>query len=215
MASGSLHVPVAIILLGGGLLACFWGYRLLRPLLAAYGFIGGAIGATLFIDGLQTWVAVIVTLAAGLAGALVAVLTYLAGVALFGAALGAVLLNAVSAAPEPDLWFVLGACLTGALLALAVRRYVLILATSFGGAWTTLVGALALAGNSAAVAAAGGNLEALPPVADPRAQLWFVVGWCGLGATAMLIQLRDLASRLRDGAEEGQLERRRTDRRKK
>ena len=190
-------------------------YRLLRPLLAAYGFIGGAIAATLFIEDLQTWVAVVVTLAAGLAGALVAVLTYLAGVALFGAALGAVLLNAVTPAQGPDVWFVLGACLAGALLALAVRRYVLILATSFGGAWTTLVGALALTGNRAAVAAAGGDLEALPPVADPRAQLWFVAGWCGLGAAAMLVQLRDVGRRLRDGTDETQVERRHADRRKK
>ena len=42
MASVSFHVPVAIILLGAGLVACFFGLRLLHTLLAVYGFVAGA-----------------------------------------------------------------------------------------------------------------------------------------------------------------------------
>ena len=197
MGSISLHVPVAIILLGGGLLACFVGYRLLRTLLALYGFIGGVVIASMFVGQLETWLAIVATIAAGLAGSVVAVVAYLAGVALLGAGMGAVVLNVAWSARggEPNAWLVLVVCLVSALLALAVRRYVLIIATSFGGAWTAIVGGMALAGNSAAVAAATGNVEQLPPLADADANLGFVLGWCGLGGLAVFFQLRDMFRR--------------------
>ncbi len=90
-----------------------------------------------------------------------------------------------------------------------VRRYVLIFATAFGGAWTAIVGGLALAGNSAGVAAASGDLQRLPPVGDPRANIEFVLGWAVLGALAMLVQLRDVGRRrLRKQQIEAQLARR-------
>ena len=210
MAWVSFHVPVAIILLGGGLLACFLGYRLLRTLLALYGFIGGVVIATMFVGQLETWLAIVATLAGGVAGSVLAVMAYLAGVAVLGAGLGAVVLNVgwSHRGGEPNVWIVVVACLAGALLTLAVRRYVLILATSFGGAWTALVGGLALAGNSAAVAAATGNVEQLPPVADARTHLTFVLGWFGLGALAALVQMRDMfRRRLRNERVEKQMAR--------
>ena len=210
MAWVSFHVPVAIILLGGGLLACFLGYRLLRTLLALYGFIGGVVIATMFVGQLETWLAIVATLAGGVAGSVLAVMAYLAGVAVLGAGLGAVVLNVGWSyrGGEPNVWIVVVACLAGALLTLAVRRYVLILATSFGGAWTALVGGLALAGNSAAVAAATGNVEQLPPVADARTHLTFVLGWFGLGALAALVQMRDMfRRRLRNERVEKQMAR--------
>ena len=197
MASISLHVPVAIILLGGGLLACFVGYRLLRTLLALYGFIGGVVIASMFVGQLETWLAIVATIAAGLVGSVVAVVAYLAGVALLGAGMGAVVLNVAwsTRGGEPNMLLVLAVCLVCALLALAARRYVLIIATSFGGAWTAIVGGMALAGNSAAVAAATGNVGQLPPMADGRANLGFVLGWCGLGGLAVFFQLRDMFRR--------------------
>ena len=189
MPSVSLHVPVAIILLGGGLLACFLGYRLLRTLLAVYGFVGGVIVATLFVDQLETWVAVIATIGGGVVGAVAAIGAYLAGVALIGAGLAAFLLNAMMEG-EPNVWVLLAISLAGALLALAVRRYVLIVGTSFVGAWTTLVGAMALAGNTAAVAAASGDVSLVFPIAPLNGQVGFVLGWVGLGLLAALVQLR-------------------------
>ncbi len=193
----SFHIPVATILLGGGLFACFLGYRLLRTLLALYGFAGGVVIATIFVGQLETWLAIVAIIAAGVAGSVLAVMAYLAGVAVLGAGLGAVVLNVawLYRSGEPNVWVVLVVCLGGALLALAVRRYVLIIATSFGGAWTALVGGLALAGNSAAVAAATGNVEQVPPMADPRTHLGFAIGWCGLGTLAVLVQMRDMLRR--------------------
>ena len=186
---------MAIILLGGGLLACFLGYRLLRVLLALYGFIGGVMIATLFLDQFETWVSVLVTVGSGLIGSVVAIAAYLAGVALAGAGLAAFAVNTVWARleGEPMLWIVLGACLVGALLALALRRYVIIVGTSFGGAWTAIVGGLALTGHGAAIAAATGDVSQMYPLVPARGQMPFVVGWLALSGVAAMVQLRTLA----------------------
>ena len=194
MPSVSLHIPVAIILLGGGLLACFLGYRLLRVLLAVYGFVGGVMVGTLFTDELTTWVAVLVIVGGGLIGSVLSFVAYLAGVALAGAALAAFAVHAVWARVErvegePIFWVVLTVCLAGALVSLALRRYVIIVGTSFGGAWSTIVGGLALAGNTAAVAGASGDVLQLYPLVSANGHMGFVLGWVGLGALPTLIQL--------------------------
>jgi hypothetical protein len=192
MGSISIHIPVAIILLAGGLLACFLGYRLLRVLLAVYGFVVGVIVATLFVDQLETWLAVAATIAGGLVGMVLAIVAYLAGVALFGAAIGAFVVNIAwrPETAEPNVWVVLGVCLAGALVALALRHYVIMVGTSFGGAWTALVGGLALAGNSAAVAAASGDVQQVYPLVPASTQKEFAIAWFVLGGVALFVQLR-------------------------
>lgn len=192
MASVSLHVPVAIILLAGGLVSCFFGYRLLRVLLAAYGCIGGIVLAVQFGGDLELWATVLLTVGAGLAGAVLAIVAYLAGVALLGAAAGALAVNAVwtSETSEPGLWVMLGVCLAGALAALVVRRYVIIIGTSFTGSWAALVGGLALAGNSAAAAVTGGDVRQMYPLASVDGQVEFAVAWFVLAAAALVVQIR-------------------------
>ena len=198
MASVSLHLPVAIILLAGGLVSCFFGYRLLRVLLAAWGFVGGIVLAVQFGGDLELWATVLLTVVAGVAGAALAIVAYLAGVALLGAAAGALLVNAAwtSETGEPGLWLMLGVCLAGALAALALRRYVIIAGTSFGGAWAALVGGLALAGNSAAVAAAGGDVRQMYPLAPADMHLAFAVAWYVLAAVALVVQFRTRRKRV-------------------
>ena len=97
---------------------------------------------------------------------------------------------------EPNVWLVLIACLVGALLSLAARRYVLIFFTAFFGAWTVIVGALALIGNNAAVSALAGNVEYLPPVSEMRSDLGFMVAWVGLTGLAVFVQVWDGRRRL-------------------
>ena len=46
MLPATFQTPAAIVLLVGGLLACFAGYRLFRVVLAIYGFILGAMLAS-------------------------------------------------------------------------------------------------------------------------------------------------------------------------
>ncbi len=185
-------LPAAFILLAVGLLASFQGYRLFRWLLAIYGFLGGAYIALQFVGDQGPWVATGVIGAGGLAGALLFLFVYLAGVAVLGAGLGALAVSLFWSPQtgDPAVWMVVVACLVGAVAAVSLQRYVIIVGTSFGGAWTALVGALALGGHTEALAAASGDLWHLYPMAPADGQVPFAVGWIGLGLAAALVQLR-------------------------
>lgn len=167
-------------------------------LLAVYGFIGGIVLAVQFGGELELWGTVLLTIGAGLLGALLAIVAYLAGVALLGAAAGALAINAVwtSDTSEPGLWVMLGVCLAGALAALVVRRYVIIIGTSLTGAWTALVGGLALAGNSSAAAVTAGDVRQMYPLAPVDNQPEFAVAWFVLATVALVVQFRTRHKRI-------------------
>ena len=182
------QVAVAIILLVGGLLVCFLGYRLLWTVLGVYGFVFGGILANSFLDG-GTWQTVFGVFGGGLLGALVFLGAYYLGVALLGAALGALLVNLgwSQVGNEPHWVVVSGAAVAGAFAALAVRRYVIIVGTSFGGAWTALVGAFALLGDSAALAAVSGDVWEVYPL-TLVGQRGFAIAWFALSLLASVVQ---------------------------
>jgi len=193
------QVPAAIILLGllaAGLLSCFMGYRLFRWLLAVYGFVGGAYLTSLVVGVAEPWIAAAAIIGGGLVGALILLVVYLAGVAMLGAGLGAVAVSLFWSPQtgDPAVWIVVVACLVGAIIAVSLQRYVIIVSTSFGGAWTALVGALALGGDAEALAAASGDLSQLYPLAPANGQVPFAIGWFGLGLLAALVQLRATSS---------------------
>ena len=191
MAILSPQVAAAIILLAAGLVACFLGYGLFRWLLVLYGFAGGAWVTSLFVGTLSPWPAAGVVIVGGLAGAAVLLVLYLALVAVAGAGVGVLVLN-LSWPPvrgEPEAWMVILACLVGASLAVVLQRYVIIVGTAFGGAWTALVGGLALVGHPGAQAVVGGDLWQMYPLAPARGQVPFAVGWLSLGLLAALWQL--------------------------
>lgn len=201
------EVPAAIILLAAGLLACFMGYRLFRWLLGIYGFIGGAYLTSLFVETPEPWMTAAAIVGGGLVGALLLLVAYLAGVAILGAGLGALAVS-LFWTPEngnPEAWVVIVACLVGAITAVSLQRYVIIVSTSFGGAWTALVGGLALGGHAEAMAAASGDLSQVYPMAPANGQVGFAIGWFGLGLLAALVQLRgtSLARRKRRKDDDG------------
>ena len=190
MLPASYQIPAAIILLGGGLLVCFVGYRLLRVVLAVYGFVFGAIIANLFLDELETWQVISGLVGGGLLGTLALLAAYFVGVALLGAALGALIVKLIwsQLANEPHWAVVITAAGVGAFTALTLRRYVIIISTSFGGAWTALVGGLALTGDRAALAAASGDVWMVYPMTQ-TGQRGFAIAWFGLALLAAVVQL--------------------------
>ncbi len=194
----TVHMPVASILLGGGLLACFLGYRLMRVVLAVGGFVAGVILATTSIADTQTLLGVLLVIACGAAGALAAVVLYLSTVGLVGAGLAAFVLGLLMDG-DPPVWLLLATGAVGALVTLLVRREVIIVGTSFVGAWTALVGGLALAGNGAAVAAATGDVGRLFPIAPLDGQVGFALSWAMLAALAVAVQFL-ATGRTREGA---------------
>src|SRR6476659_1483601 len=94
MWPATFELPAAIVLVLGGAVACFAGYRLFRVVLAIFDFIlGAAIASSVMGPGEQTAM-IIGALVGGLAGALLLNLAYFVGVALIGAGAGAFLLHA-------------------------------------------------------------------------------------------------------------------------
>lgn len=189
MLPASFQTPAAILLLIGGLLACFAGYRIFRTVLAIYGFILGAMLASSTMGSDQTFWMVVAAIGGGLIGAVIMVFAYFLGVALLGAGIGAFVAHLIWAAlgRDPHLFIVILFAIAGALGALALQRYVIIGATSFGGAWTVIVGALALV--RPAEAAPRHDVWTLYPFNPAPGQQWVVFAWLVLGLIGAAVQV--------------------------
>ena len=117
---------------------------------------------------------------------------YFVGVALIGAGLGALVANAIwaSLGREPGVLAVILLAMAGALVALALQRHVIVISTAFGGAWTAIVGGLALAGNRVAGQAAARDDVWLAYPLDPApGQRWVIAVWLVMGLVGTLVQL--------------------------
>jgi Domain of unknown function (DUF4203) len=191
MLPATFQTPAAIIMLVGGLLACFAGYRLFRVVLAIYGFILGALLASSFMGTDQTLWMVLTWIGGGIAGALILLLAYFAGVALLGAGIGAAAAHMIWASfhAEPGLIIVIAFSVAAALMALALQRYVIIVATAFGGAQTTLIGAAALMGDAAAAQAATRAVYRVYPLDPIPNTYWDATIALALGIAGVIVQL--------------------------
>lgn len=191
MLPATFQTPAAIILLLGGLLACFAGYRVFRVVLAIYGFILGALLASSFMGTEQTWWMILAWIGGGLVGALILLVAYFAGVALLGAGIGAAAAHMIFASfrSEPGVVVLILFSVAGALVALALQRYVIIIATAFGGAQTALVGVAALLGDPGAAEAATRAVYRVYPL-DPLPNThWDATAAIVLGAIGVIVQL--------------------------
>ena len=189
----TFQIPAAAILVAGGLLACFAGYRMFRLVLGLYGFILGALLATSLAGAGSTGTLLVTALVGGLIGAVILNLAYFLGVVLVGAALGAMIVTILwgRAGSEPHVLVVILFAVLGAVSAMQLQRHVIIAGTAFGGAWTALVGALALAGDRAAAAAASANnVWVVYPLDPAPGRRWVVPVWLALGLAGLVVQLR-------------------------
>jgi hypothetical protein len=75
----------------------------------------------------------------------------------------------------------------GAVAAMWLQRYVIIVATSFGGAWTVIVGAMAIVGDRRE--AVDGRAWILYPLIPDAPRLPVVVAWVVLGLAGTALQL--------------------------
>jgi hypothetical protein len=79
----------------------------------------------------------------------------------------------------------------GAVVATWLQRYVIILGTAFAGAWTILVGGLAVMGDSGPLkAAAAGDVWVAYPLNPAPGMQWLPWAWVALGAFGTLVQMR-------------------------
>jgi hypothetical protein len=185
-------LPIAGLLVLGGLLACFFGYRLFRIVLGVYGFYFGAMVTTQFMAPTNTWALVLAGVVGGLVGAVLMVAAYFIGVGLVGAFLAALVLNAgwrfVGGDP-PTLVLVI-VCVIGALAALSIQRWVVIFGTAIAGSWTLIVGALALMGDAGAMrAASAGDVWVLYPLDPLPTRWWLLPAWLVIALVGVIVQI--------------------------
>ncbi|HYE89156.1 MAG TPA: DUF4203 domain-containing protein [Vicinamibacterales bacterium] len=193
MLPAAYQLPAAAVLLAGGLLACFSGYRLFKVVLGMFGFIIGVLAASSFFGPADTTPMLVGALLGGVIGAVVLLAAYFVGVALVGAGIGALLVNVIWTQVEgdPHPAVVILFSVAGAVVATWLQRYVIIIGTAFAGAWTMLVGGLALMGDGGPLkAAADGNPWVVYPLNPAPDMTWLPWAWFALGAFGTLVQLR-------------------------
>ena len=190
MLPASFQLPAAIILVAGGLVACFAGYRLFRVVLGIFGGIFGALIATTFVGSEQTLWLIAAVVLGGLAGALILIFAYFAGVALLGAGFGAMTAHLLwtSFGSDPGIWIVILLSIVGALAALYLERYVIIVATALVGAQMAIIGAVALLTEQATTDAARAVYRVYPLDPLPATQ-WDLYAWIALGLAGLIVQL--------------------------
>lgn len=192
MIPAQYQLPAAIVLVVAGTVACFFGYRLFRLVLAIFGFIFGALLATSVFGTASTGPMIAAAAVGGLLGAAVLIAAYFVGVAIVGAGLGALIANLLFAAGDRDPHFlaVVFASIMGAVGAIYLQRYFIIVGTSFGGAWTLIVGALALVGERRAMRAVAMNDVWVAYPLDPApGERWVPIAWVVLGLIGVAVQM--------------------------
>jgi hypothetical protein len=200
MLPHSYQVPAALLLVAGGTVACFAGYRLFRAVLAIYGFILGAMITSSVMGISNTAGMVIAAIAGGLVGAAIFTFAYFVGIALVGAGCGAAIAHlgwavwtrsaSTPALVDPPAVLVVALSIVGAVGAMFLQRYVIVFATAFTGAWTLIIGVLALVGRGGAPRAlAAGDVWILYPFSPGLGGTWLPVAWLVLGVIGSVVQL--------------------------
>ena len=191
MLPHSYELPAGVLLVIGGALSCFAGYRLFKIVLGIYGFIVGAMLASSMVAASNTVGMVAAAVVGGLVGALALMFAYFVGIALVGAGMGALVAHVgwsyVGSGGDPPPLAVILLALLGSLGAMLLQRYVIIVATAFGGGWTMIVGGLTVGDRGARAASA--DVWILYPISPAPGRSWVPIAWVGLGLIGTAVQL--------------------------
>ena len=191
MIPTSYQLPAVALLVIGGIIAWAAGYRLFRFVLTLFGFYIGALAATAVLGPSDRTLLILAGLGGGVVGAIVMFFGYFVGVALVGAGSGALTVHMIWTrfGNEPHPFVLILAIVAGAAVAMALQRWVIIIATAFAGGWTMVWGATH-------VMNAGGGLARRPqvwmvyPFDLPPGRWWMLAVWLAVGITGVFIQLR-------------------------
>lgn len=192
MLPASYQLPAAAMLLAGGVISCFFGYRLFRTVLAIFGFVLGGMLASSVFGVSNTTMMLVAWVLGGLVGAFILIFAYFLGVALAGAAIGAAVANVMFSIGnrDPRALVVILFSITGAIASMYLQRYFIIVFTAFGGAWTMIVGAMALVGDRTALkAATSGDVWVAYPLNPAPGQRWVPIVWIVLSLIGAGVQL--------------------------
>ena len=191
MLPASYQLPAAVVLIVGGTISCFFGYRLFRIVLALSGFILGAmLGSSLF-GASDTGLMLGAALVGGLVGAGLLFAAYFVGVALAGAGLGVLAAHLVSSATgnDPAFLVIVLCAVAGSIASMYLQRYFIIVGTAFSGSWLLIHGIMASLGNRAALAAATKDIWVFYPLSPAPGQGWVPYAWVVLSLIGAATQL--------------------------
>lgn len=189
------QLPALALLLVGGLIAWAAGYRLFRFVLTLFGFYIGALATTAALGSGDRTLLIFAALGGGAVGALIMFFGYFVGVALVGAGSGALVVHMVWSrlGTEPHAFAVILAAVAGAAAAMALQRYVIIIATAFAGGWTMLWAAMNVIDSSGALAKRPQVWMVYPLDLSPGRR-WVVFAWAVVGLLGVFVQLRFTAA---------------------
>jgi hypothetical protein len=187
----SYQLPALGLLMLGGVIAWAAGYRLFRFVLTIFGFYIGALAATAVLGPGDRTLLIFAAIGGGAVGALVMFFGYFVGVALVGAGIGALSVHMIWSriGTDPHALVVVLAAVAGAAAAMALQRYVIIIATAFGGGWTMVWGAMHLFQRSGALERQPSVWMVYPFDISPGRQ-WVLIVWLVVALAGVFIQLR-------------------------
>src|SRR6185436_15439167 len=165
---------------------------LFRLVLAIYGMLFGALIASSMLGISSTIGMIVAGIVGGLIGAVVLVFAYFVGIGLIGAGIGALVAQSgwgFFRAGDPPAAAIIVLSIVGAVGAMLLQRYVIIVATAFGGAWTIIVGAVnLLATRGITRGASATEVWILYPTSTPG-ERWAPYAWIALGLVGVTVQL--------------------------
>jgi hypothetical protein len=191
MLPASFQTPAAVVLLAGGIISCFAGYRFFRVVLGILGFYLGAAMASGAVGSEHTAWMIAAAIGGGLIGALVLLFAYFVGVALLGAGIGAGIAALIWAqfGSEPGAVVTIVFAIAGALAALALQRLVIVGATAVIGSWIITIAAASLVLDRAASRAATNGVWIPYPMNPAPGNHWIYVVWLALAVAGIFVQL--------------------------
>ena len=185
------QLPALVLLIVGGVIAWAAGYRLFRFVLTLFGFYLGALAATAVLGPGDRTLLIFAALGGGAVGALIMFFGYFVGVALVGAGIGALSVHMIWSrlGTDPHAFAVILAAVAGAAAAMALQRYVIVIATAFSGGWMMLWGVLNMMDRGADIAGRPTVWMVYPLDLSPGRQ-WVLAVWLAIGLAGVFIQLR-------------------------
>jgi|SRR5262245_52768132 len=191
MLPQTFELPAAIVLVLSGAVACFAGYRLFRIVLAIYGFILGAMLASSLMGITNSSGMIVAGLVGGLIGALLFTFAYYVGIGILGASMAVFFVHVFwdyTRHTDPPAVPVIVGSIVGAIFAMVLQRYVIVVTTAFSGAWMMIVGAAAMAGYRVSERPATNHVWILYPFTPAPGQRWVPVVWVLLGLFGAAVQ---------------------------
>ena len=185
------QVPAIALLIIGGAIAWAAGYRLFRFVLTLFGFYIGALAATAVLGPSDRTLLIFAALGGGAVGALIMFFGYFVGVALVGAGIGALSVHLIWSrlGSDPHAFVVILAAVAGAATAMALQRYVIVIATAFSGGWTMVWGAMNFQ-DQTVVGSRLPQVWMVYPLDLSPGRRWVIAAWLVVGLIGVFIQLR-------------------------